>query len=407
MWKYSRDKVARKVMINKIQNGGMNMIDFKLFCSSMKAIWTYRLYTSNKETWSIIPNIYFKNCDIKTLMCMNFETEKQLPLNLPQFYKEAIVAWHQCGGGKKAPQNALDIRQELIWGNNFIQSKGKTLFFANWKKSNINFIDDLLTKDGNFKSGEEICSKLQQTSNWLIEYKTILKSIPRIWKEKLKTPNIFTKVKKDLKPFLNYNNKLVFDLPVKAKGYYQILIKNTAQKTYNEKYWGNIFIDRPLWEDIWNKRVKCQNVKKLADFHFKLLHRILPSQENLYKWKLSNSNLCRFGCSSIETYDHMFITCPRLSNMLSKVETLLRTQGIDLKITYKILITGHKTEYNSYKDVNIFFSHLFFSIYKYWLHNDSSKNIMHWIQSELRLWKNIYEETNKNIKILNNIIDKW
>ena len=78
---------------------------------------------------------------------------------------------HPRGGGRKAPQNAFDIRREIIWGNKLIQSKGRVLYLKNWEKSNINFIDDILNAYGNFKSGEEIFTMLNTKTNWLIEYK--------------------------------------------------------------------------------------------------------------------------------------------------------------------------------------------------------------------------------------------
>ena len=58
-------------------------------------------------------------------------------------------------GGRKARQSADDIRKEIIWGNKHIQIKGKTIYFKHWKDSKINFIDDLIDKDGIFLKGEE------------------------------------------------------------------------------------------------------------------------------------------------------------------------------------------------------------------------------------------------------------
>lgn len=97
IWKYKRDKISRKVMVNEVENGGINMIDFKAFCASVKAIWAQRLYKSSGETWSIIPRKYFEKCEIEKLMCMNFDTEKQVPFKLPKFYNEVILSWRLCG----------------------------------------------------------------------------------------------------------------------------------------------------------------------------------------------------------------------------------------------------------------------------------------------------------------------
>lgn len=57
------------------------------------------------------------------------------------------------------------------------------------------------------------------------------------------------KVKKQLKPFLNINNRTEFSLPIKAKEYYKILInnksplmKNTGQTYFLKDQSGNTSI---------------------------------------------------------------------------------------------------------------------------------------------------------------------
>ena len=105
----------------------------------------------------------------------------------------------------------------------------------------------------------------------------------------------------------------------------------------------------------------------------------------------------------------MFVACPRLSNVLTKLENKLQSQGINLQFSYKILIFGYKLVYPAYRYINIFLSHVFFAIYKYWIHNDCKKDIDSWMYSELKLWQIIYKE-NKELEILkifDKILDKW
>ena len=92
IWKYSRDKICRKVLINDLDKGGMKMLDIKSFCVAAKAVWCQRLYESTNETWSILPKSYMNNCEINLLMRMSIDKENLLPIKLPQFYKEAILS---------------------------------------------------------------------------------------------------------------------------------------------------------------------------------------------------------------------------------------------------------------------------------------------------------------------------
>ena len=78
IWKGKRDKICRKVMINEIENGGMNMIDVKLFNTALKANWVSRIWTRETESWTIIPRKYMKGYNINMLMCMNFDQKKTI-----------------------------------------------------------------------------------------------------------------------------------------------------------------------------------------------------------------------------------------------------------------------------------------------------------------------------------------
>ena len=64
------------------------MIDVKKFNTSMKATWISKLYNGQNETWTANP----RKCELKFLLNMNTEMEKQIPNNLPQFYKEVIMS---------------------------------------------------------------------------------------------------------------------------------------------------------------------------------------------------------------------------------------------------------------------------------------------------------------------------
>ena len=71
---------------------------------------------------------------------MNAEMEKHLSLKLPKFYREVVTSWHACGGGRKATQSAADIRKEIIRGNKYMQTKGKTIYLKHWKDSKITLL---------------------------------------------------------------------------------------------------------------------------------------------------------------------------------------------------------------------------------------------------------------------------
>ena len=219
--------------------------------------------------------------------------------------------------------------------------------------------------------------------------------------------NMPTHVKKQFRPFLLIDNKVEYNLPKKARDYYNIMISTTRKRTFLEKYWSNIFPDRPTWTKVYEGRFKNQNIKKLADFNFKIFHKILPCGENLFHWKISSTNKCRFGCPLTETYNHLFVTCPKQKDTIEKIERVLKSLGFELRLSYKILILGYKLSYHSYSEINQLLSHIFFAIYKYWIKNDYNLNKNNWIFSQLNQWQNIYSNTAWKFDLLDKFIAKW
>jgi len=62
------------------------------------------------------------------------------------------------------------------------------------------------------------------------------------------------------------------------------------------------------WRKVWSS-LKFIPDRKMADVHFRLLHRALPVGENIQKWKPAMDHPC--GCHyPLETHQHLFATCP-------------------------------------------------------------------------------------------------
>ena len=96
-----------------------------------------------------------------------------------------------------------------------------------------------------------------------------------------------------------------------------------------------------------------------VSLHYKLLHKILPSQENLYNWKILNSENCRFGCNEKGSYQHMFLTCQYISPYIKKLENILQVIGFHTKLTYRILLFGYKAIYPAYDTFKTLLSKIF------------------------------------------------
>jgi hypothetical protein len=84
--------------------------------------------------------------------------------NIPEFYKNILTSWIKRGGGQlSSPLTFSNVRNQILWGNRFITSENKYLFFKEWINSGIFFVNDIIDENGKITQ-EFILHKLKNKS---------------------------------------------------------------------------------------------------------------------------------------------------------------------------------------------------------------------------------------------------
>ena len=131
LWGEKREKIKRNTLIGDIREGGMKMIDIKLFVKSIKVSWVKRLMlTDDDSNWQEITKFYLNQYGKKLLIFyMNFDSIKFLPKikhKLPPFYSDILKVWiefKKITNAKSKNEKFHDIRNQLLWGNANIKNK--------------------------------------------------------------------------------------------------------------------------------------------------------------------------------------------------------------------------------------------------------------------------------------------
>ena len=113
------------------------------------------------------------------------------------FYKEVVDAWIEMRNNiyKTKPKTFNDIRQQMIWGNKYINAKGKCIVYKTWIDSNIIYINDLISEYGGICE-HVVLSYLNCKTIWLIEILKLKQAISKTWLNILTTvASLRTKVK--------------------------------------------------------------------------------------------------------------------------------------------------------------------------------------------------------------------
>ena len=330
LWDGKKDKIRRTIIINKIENGGLNMIDFECQMKALKAAWIPRLYEKN-NMFNKIPYFFFdklaSNLDI--VLKMNDFSFKEI-IQIPTFYRQVLHAYGECQDNKSINQmKDYEILQETIWGNNLFKINNKPIFFKSWIESRIIYVKDLIFNN-TFINIDEIYRKLINKQNWISEYYQISAAMLEI-KNKLDLNEAnYTNIPKNAR--MKMNNLKISINKQKSNFFYEHLRDKKAEAWYLKKKWERDFeLSGINWNNFFITKIKCKE-KKIANFNFKIINNILPGLTDLYVFGKSDTFECNF-CQRNCDLKHILYDC-RLSQDIWKF--VFNISG--LKVSYNDLL---------------------------------------------------------------------
>ena len=198
---------------------------------------------------------------------------------------------------------------------------------------------------------------------------------------------------------------------------YNSLVGKKASLANVEQFWNFYFQSDIIWNQVWiNQTRKLTSHMYLAEFNFKILHRISPCGAFLHRWQMLPSGYCNI-CNLYEDYEHMFVSCKFVENLWDKIALLIKKAfDIELNITFKVIILGYRTsiteDFNQITHViNIVLSLAKYVIFRIWCRYKSEKDTYMKIKKSMyRIFKSnmkyytLIEKTNQSK--LSNILDQ-
>ena len=220
---------------------------------------------------------------------------------LPEFYIDLFCTWSELRYIDL--RNVTNIENEIIWYNSNIKYINEVLYFPCWVNSNVLYVKQVIT-DGVWKETEKICNdfrgKKLLSSFKLVKLKN---AFPVVWLQKLRNREQCVNV---LQPDESTIELVTGDVinaeGLKAKGYYDLFLKKNRIEPSFIRFW-QAYFELPnnfVWNVVLRHKFNLVNDNRIKQFNFKLLHRILPSKDNLCKWKIRSDHLCS-SCGIPET----------------------------------------------------------------------------------------------------------
>ena len=148
-----KGRVRRKTVINKVREGGLQMLDVDSHFLALKGAWIPRIVMNSHKIYAKLGRYYVdKIADITIIMKMNFHDFNAMPclMHILSIYREIIMAYCRSNGPADIVSRS-DLFNQCVWGNRNLMINNICLYSKSFISSNIIYVKDVLKDNGQMK----------------------------------------------------------------------------------------------------------------------------------------------------------------------------------------------------------------------------------------------------------------
>jgi endonuclease/exonuclease/phosphatase family metal-dependent hydrolase len=409
IWDNKPPKIKYQTLIAPIDKGGLNLQDLKTKIEANKITWIKNMVQQDlKKPWkSYLQTII--DTEIEEIPKHNVKkiTTKKVQ---EKFYTDMLKTWSKLH--YIIPENAADIVLQPLWHNDLIQIGKKNANNVLLKQAGITHMIHLIDQNGKIRSKQNLENKHNIYIKQM-EYNSIIHSIPKQWKPKLKNQtSLILKTVIENHCCIKINNSYRPLEEISTKDIYQyILDKDKIKPPTSQNRWIELYddmdVDENFWKLIYETPFTLSKNSKVLMVQYKLIHRILAVNHNLKKWKRIDNSACKL-CGDEDTIEHFIFHCPDSTILWTSIMKWWKSEfEFSIPISILEVLFGIPNEIND-KHINLLNVVILHA--KYYIYYAKKKeekidlyNYLLALKLELKLKKNYYKENNK-INIFN---DKW
>lgn len=360
IWNGKPDKIKRTVLINDIQYGGAKLTHLRSFSKSLKIFWIKKMLDDNYAAdWKNLFSDKLSKVGGNCVWQYHPKSFKDISVDFNPFWRNIFEIWQELN--TEIIYNESDFRSRPLWFNPDIKIGKSTIFLNNLSINGINFVNDLISHDGNFLKHEDF-NRLYILNLNHLTYNGIIGAIPRTWKtqintngSKLDTLSHFwiDKIKR-----YDKHNKVI---------YIHFLEKIAEKPSKADDKWKEKLNEDIKFEEYYLAQYNSLKFDStLRAFQYKINNRILATNSLLYKMSISPYDLCDFCFTSSETIEHFFWECMDIRNILFQIfaDLDLENKIPGLLLNSKLILFGYIEENCHQKSFNLFLTSIKYFIYK-------------------------------------------
>ena len=269
LWSNKKSMIAKNVLHQPINKGGLKMINIGFMIRSIKIMWIKRLNNPCEAKWKYVSwnLLEIQKNQLFTKIGFRNIAKNQIP-----FYKQVLETWFDFVSVE--PTSKKEVLDECLYNNVFLLIDNKPInnAYHDWFRAGILYVKDLFNQFNYLKSKENL--EIQYGINIpVMKYNMLVSTIPKKWLHLIHS-NVefgnFTFPDKIWSVCLNnietITNKKIYNSFIDRK-----VITPTSQNKWIEYY---PFLEIASWNEIYSLPFKIVRDTFTQTVQYKILHRI-------------------------------------------------------------------------------------------------------------------------------------
>ena len=274
LWDGKPDQIKRRTARNKLENGGIDMIDIENFDKALKLTWIRRFLKYDTKWKSVITEIY---PNLNEISCFGDNFLKILLRNISNPFWKNVISYYLAFYKKIGITSLEELYETSFLFNDNIKIKNDIIKNKEFIKKEIFFIKNLM-EDGDFLSFEQFTAKYNINIDF-ITYHSILSSIKK-----------YTCFKNLEDTGIVLKGQPAIDIITKTKKgaslIYRKLIDECTIDSKGKSKWASVTdISNEDWHNAFSFLKWTTKDTKLRWLQYRILHSILTTNRSVSKLK--------------------------------------------------------------------------------------------------------------------------
>ena len=291
VWNGRRSKIPLKVLKLPKNEGGMQLVDLNSKQNALKVSWVQTL--AHDSNYANLAYSRFACWLKEDIWKCELAAKDVNQVTKDKFWQEVLIAWKLF----REKSDMFTEDRHFIWLNSNITISKELVNWSEPYKRGLKWVHQL------YPNGQRIT---YEQANLLfgmsaMELNMLISAIPKRWKRQQPTTE----------QYVSDYEKVVSIKGISKTVYSSLVSLETGLHAKIQKW--EMGLGCEIDPDDYYKsflQIYCtSNVPKLRSFQYRLMHRAIVLNTQLYKWKMRDDNLCTWCKKNPETIEHFFFDC--------------------------------------------------------------------------------------------------